>query len=130
MTGKTDTLVLEKVLTQSDFDAFAALSGDDNPIHVDEEFSAKTRFGRTVSHGMLLSTILRGMLDQLVPGARQVEQKLMFPSPTYAGDAMRFAVIRKSDDGRHVVADVSCERIEDGVITCAGEAILQRAERH
>ena len=129
MTGKTDTLVLEKVLTQSDFDAFAELSGDDNPIHVDESFSARTRFGRTVSHGMLLGTILRGMLDQLVPGARQLEQKLMFPSPTFAGDAMRFAVIRKSDDGRHVVADVSCERIADGVITCAGEATLERLER-
>ena len=128
MTGKADTLVLEKVFTQADFDAFAELSGDDNPIHVDEIFSSKTRFGRTVSHGMLLGTILRGMLDRLVPGARQVEQKLMFPSPTYAGDAMRFAVIRKSDDGRHVVADVSCERIEDGVITCAGEATLLRAE--
>ncbi len=129
MTGKTDTLVLERVLTQSDFDAFAELSGDDNPIHVDEEFSAKTRFGRTVSHGMLLATILRGLLDQLVPGARQVEQKLMFPSPTYTRDAMRFAGIRKSDDGRHVVADVSCERIADGVITCAGEATLERMEQ-
>ena len=128
MTGKADTLVLEKVFTQADFDAFAELSGDDNPIHVDEVFSAKTRFGRTVSHGMLLGTILRGMLDRLVPGARQVEQKLMFPSPTYAGDAMRFAVVRKSDDGRHVVADVSCERIEDGVITCAGEAALLRGK--
>lgn len=128
MTGKADTLVLEKVFTQADFDAFAELSGDDNPIHVDEAFSSKTRFGRTVSHGMLLGTILRGMLDRLVPGARQVEQKLMFPSPTYAGDAMRFAVVRKSDDGRHVVADVSCERIEDGVITCAGEATLLRGE--
>jgi acyl dehydratase len=128
MTGKADTLVLEKVFTQADFDAFAELSGDDNPIHVDEAFSSKTRFGRTVSHGMLLGTILRGMLDRLVPGGRQVEQKLMFPSPTYAGDAMRFAVVRKSDDGRHVVADVSCERIEDGVITCAGEATLLRGE--
>ena len=128
MSGKTDALVIEKVLTQSDFDAFAELSGDDNPIHVDEEFAAKTRFGRTVSHGMLLATILRGMLDQLVPGGRQVEQKLMFPSPTYADDAMRFAVIRKMDDGRHVVAEVNCERIEDGVITCAGEATLLRVE--
>ena len=128
MTGATDSIVLEKVLTQADFDAFAELSGDDNPIHVDAAFSANTRFGRTVSHGMLLATILRGMLDQLVPGGRQVEQKLMFPSPTYAGDAMRFAVVRKEDDGHHVVAEVSCERIDDGVITCAGEATLLRGE--
>lgn len=126
MTGKSDTVVLDRVLTQADFDEFAELSGDDNPIHVDPAFSAKTRFGRTVSHGMLLSAILRGLLDQLVPGGRQVEQKLMFPSPTYAGDAIRFSAIRKSDDGRHVVAELNCERIEDGVITCAGEATLLR----
>jgi len=127
MTGKADTLVLDRVLTQSDFDAFAELSGDDNPIHVDPDFCARTRFGRTVSHGMLLATVLRGMLDQLVPGGRLVDQKLMFPSPTYADDELRFAVIRKSDDGRHVVAEVNCERIGDGVITCAGEATLEHA---
>ena len=127
MSGKSDTVLLDKVLPQADFDAFAELSGDDNPIHVDPIFSAKTRFGRTVSHGMLLGTVLRGLLEQLVPGGRQVEQKLMFPSPTFAGDALRFSAIRKSDDGRHVVAEINCERIEDGVITCAGEAILLRA---
>lgn len=129
MSATTDTVVLEKALTQSDFDAFAELSGDDNPIHVDEAFSAGTRFGRTVSHGMLLSTVLRGLLDRLVPGGRQVDQKLMFPAPTFTGDVMRFAVVRKSDDGRHVVAELSCARVEDGVITCAGEATLLRAGR-
>jgi acyl dehydratase len=129
MSGKPDTVVLDKVLTQADFDAFAELSGDDNPIHVDPAFSGETRFGRTVSHGMLLTTVLRGLVDQLVPGGRQVGQKLMFPSPTFAGDAMRFSAIRKSDDGRHVVVALNCERIEDGVITCAGEATLTRPDR-
>ena len=119
--------IVVHTFTQAEFDSFARLSGDDNPIHVDPIFSAKTRFGRTVSHGMLLGTVLRGLLEQLVPGGRQVEQKLMFPSPTFAGDALRFSAIRKSDDGRHVVAEINCERIEDGVITCAGEAILLRA---
>jgi acyl dehydratase len=77
---------------------------------------------------MLLATVLRGMLDELVPGGRLLEQKLMFPSPTYADDDLRFAVIRKSDDGRRVVAELNCERVGDGVITCAGEATLERAE--
>ena len=123
-----DTIVVERTLTQSDFDAFAKLSGDDNPIHVDPEFSAKTRFGRTVSHGMLLSTVLRGLLDQLVPGSRQVSQKLMFPSPTFTDEPMRFSATVKSDDGRHLVAELNCERIEDGAITCAGEATMLHAE--
>jgi len=48
--------------TQADFDAFAAVSGDDNPIHVDPEFSAHTRFGRTVAHGMLLYSRLWAMV--------------------------------------------------------------------
>jgi acyl dehydratase len=124
---RLDARVVERTLTQDDFDAFARLSGDDNPIHVDPVFSARTRFGRTVSHGMLLSTVLRGLLDELVPGARQVAQKLMFPAATFAGEAMRFAAVKRSDDGRHVVVDLSCERIEDGTITCAGEATMRRS---
>lgn len=121
--------IVERVLTQADFDAFASLSGDDNPIHVDPEFSARTRFGRTVSHGMLLSTVLRGLLEELVPGSRQVEQELMFPAPTFTDEPMRFSALIKSDDGRHVVADISCERIDDGAITCAGEATMLRTQR-
>ena len=128
MKDSSDTIVIQRTLTQADFDAFAKLSGDDNPIHVDPGFSAGTRFGRTVSHGMLLSTVLRGLLDQLAPGGRQVSQKLMFPAPTFADEPMRFSATVRSDDGRHLVAEINCERIEDGVITCAGEATLLHAE--
>ena len=124
---KPDARIVERTLTQEDFDACARLSGDDNPIHVDPDFSARTRFGRTVSHGMLLVTVLRGLVEELVPGARQVAQKLMFPAPTFAGEPMRFAAVKRSDDGRHVVVDLSCERIEDGTITCAGEATMRRS---
>jgi len=128
MSRAQDTVVVERTLTQADFDAFAQLSGDDNPIHVDPDFSRRSRFGRTVAHGMLLSTILSGLLGRLAPGCRQVSQKLMFPAPTYAGEPMRFSVLRKSDDGRHVVAEVGCERVADGTITCAGETTLLRWE--
>ena len=43
---------------QADFDEFARLSGDDNPIHVDPDYSSTTRFGRTVAHGMLPFSVL------------------------------------------------------------------------
>lgn len=57
--------------TQEDFDRFARLTGDNNPIHVDPQFSARTRFGRTVAHGMLLySTICQGLSTQY-PGDRK-----------------------------------------------------------
>ncbi len=74
--------------SQDDFNRFAALSWDDNPIHVDPEFSARTRFGATVAHGMFLYTALSGVLEGCWPDWMQVEQVLMFPNPTYAGQEM------------------------------------------
>ena len=78
---------LYRTFSQRDFDRFAALSGDDNPIHVDPVFAARTRFGRTVCHGMLLySTICRALTDALGPGFVQREQELIFVTPTYTGE--------------------------------------------
>jgi acyl dehydratase len=73
-----------RTFTQSDFDRFAALSGDDNPIHVDPEFSARTKFGCTVAHGMFLYGVVCSVLGSRLPGpgTLQIEQELMFPSAT------------------------------------------------
>jgi len=117
---------LERTLTQDDFDRFAKLSGDDNPIHVDPGFSATTRFGRTVAHGVLLNSILRGLLDQLVPGGRQISQNLKFTAPTYADELMRFSAAIESDDGQTVRATMSLVRAHDDVITCEGFTTIRR----
>lgn len=78
---------LYRTFAQRDFDRFATLSGDNNPIHVDPEFAGRTRFGRTVCHGMLLySTICRALTNALGPGFAQHEQELMFVTPTYTGE--------------------------------------------
>jgi acyl dehydratase len=71
---------------QSDFDRFAALSGDDNPIHVNPDFAAHTKFGRTVAHGMLLYSTICGGLFRSFPNRVQITQELMFPNPTYADE--------------------------------------------
>jgi acyl dehydratase len=93
----------KRTLAQSDFDRFAALSGDDNPIHVDPEFSARTKFGRTVAHGMFLYSVVSGVLGAQLPGpgAMQVEQDLMFPSATYVGEeiTVRLEVTRVQQAG-------------------------------
>jgi len=79
---------VRRIFTQKDFDRFAALSGDDNPIHVDPEFSAQTKFGQTVAHGMLLYSTVCAALGTWLPGpgTLQLEQELMFPNPTYTGE--------------------------------------------
>ena len=78
--------------TQSEFDSFAHISGDDNPIHVDPVFSARTRFGKTVSHGMLLYSHLWGMIQTWHPGARQLSQDIKFPAPTFTEEEVVFEI--------------------------------------
>jgi acyl dehydratase len=111
---------IERVFSQADFDRFARLSGDDNPIHVDPAFSAHTRFGRTVAHGLLLCSVLRGLIAQLLPGGRLVDQSVMFPAPTFAGERMCFtaAVTGTDDSGACVKLEVL--RVADGTVTCQG----------
>ena len=84
----------QHAFTQGEFDRFAALSGDDNPIHVDPGFAAKTRFGRTVAHGMLLYSTLSGYLGTQFPGPGtiQIEQEMTFHSPTFVGEEVKFEI--------------------------------------
>ena len=113
-----------KIFSQADFDNFARLSGDDNPIHTDPDFSARTRFGRPVAHGLLLCSVLRGLIDRVVPGGLLTEQSVVFPAPTYAGEPMRFIVTVKRRSQGEGAANLDFElevmRVEDGVVTCQG----------
>jgi len=111
-----------KVFSQEDFDSFASLSGDNNPIHTSPEFCAGTRFGHTVAHGLLLCSVLRGLIETLLPGARLDEQSVMFPAPTYANDPMQFTVNTAEGTGKQIRLDLEVKRIKDGVVTCLGNA--------
>lgn len=74
------------IFTQADFNHFAELSGDDNPIHVDEAFSARTKFGKPVAHGMFLLSHFCAMLGSAYPGSAITQTELMFPQPTFSGE--------------------------------------------
>ena len=83
----------ELVLTQADFDKFAELSGDHNPIHVDPAYAAHSRFGATVSHGMLLFSAVRVFVDSLCADGRLQAQTLKFPAPAYADEPLRIELV-------------------------------------
>jgi acyl dehydratase len=103
---------------QAEFDAFARLSGDDNPIHVDPAFAARTRFGRTVSHGMLIYARLWALLVQVCPDGAPVHHALMFPAPAYPNEPLHLEV-RQTPEGH--LAMTATRRI-DGVIVLQGLA--------
>lgn len=111
--------------SQSDFDAFAELSGDDNPIHVDPAFSARTRFGRTVSHGMLLYSRLWALLRARHPGRRHAMQSLMFPNPAYAGEELAFRFSAAETKGRDEAMVIEIRRTADGKVVLSGECRME-----
>lgn len=114
---------LKRIFTQEDFNRFAVLSGDDNPIHVDPEFSARTRFGRTVAHGMLLYSVLCATWSSQLPGAVQLEQELIFPAPTFVGDEMTFKLEVMALNTREVEMTTQVLR-PDGIVTVDGRTRL------
>lgn len=127
MSAKSQVSV-EHCFSQAEFDQFARLSGDDNPIHVDTGFARQTRFGRTVAHGLLLCTRLRGLVDQLLPGGRLLEQSVMFNAPTFAEEKMRFSAkeIERVTKGEiiHLHFEFRVTRMSDGIDTCTGNGTV------
>lgn len=120
-----DVFTARRIFKQSDFDRFAALSRDDNPIHVDPDFAARTRFGRPVAHGMLLYGAICGALSNHFPGANQQEQRLIFSAPTYADEpvTLRLEVLelRPLQRQARVLTKMTDPR---GTVTCEGETTL------
>ncbi|KAB2851511.1 MAG: hydratase [Hyphomicrobiaceae bacterium] len=113
---------MTRSLTQADFDRFAQISGDDNPIHVDARFSARTRFGRTVSHGMLLYSVLWAMVQDRYQVVGQRAQRLKFPNPAFADESIEFTVDFERGHGGEVKVAMRAVRMADGVVVCEGSS--------
>lgn len=116
--------VIVHAFSQADFDRFARLSGDNNPIHTNPVFSRNTRFGRTVAHGLLLCSVLHGLVGRLKPGSRLCEQALMFPAPTYANEQMQFSVTVTASRGDKAELELEVKRLDDDTVTCEGRATV------
>ena len=66
------TATIEKTLDKQTVEAFASVSEDNNPIHLDEDFAKTTQFERPIVHGMLASSLISGLLASKVPGAGSI----------------------------------------------------------
>jgi len=93
------TYQCEACVTQEDVTTFAKLSGDFNPIHLDENYAEKTIFGGCIIHGMLCGALISKVLGTVFPGKGSVyrSQTLKFLKPIRPGEAikMEFKVISK-----------------------------------
>jgi acyl dehydratase len=85
-----DKATLSRTITDEDIRDFAEVVGDNNPIHLDESFALKSRFGRRIAHGMWGGALISAVLGTRLPGAGTIflSQSLKFLSPVFPGDTI------------------------------------------
>ncbi|HEX3463150.1 MAG TPA: MaoC family dehydratase [Candidatus Elarobacter sp.] len=85
-----DAATFSKTITEADILLFAAVSGDNYPLHVDAEYAKTTRFGQRAAHGMLTASLLSTVVGLVLqkPGGLYVEQSVRFRAPVFIGDTL------------------------------------------
>lgn len=107
--------------------AFAEVSGDYNPIHLDEEFAKTTRFGRRIAHGMLSGAFISGVLGNDMGNAKIIylSQSLKFTAPVFIGDTVTTTstVTKIREDKNILTMETVCTN-QNGETLVTGEAVL------
>jgi len=107
--------------------SFAELSGDHNPIHLDEDFAATTRFGRRIAHGMLSGALISSVLGNEFADEKIVylSQTMRFVAPVFVGDTITVTATVASirEDKPIVTVQTVCSN-QDGETTMTGEAAV------
>jgi 3-hydroxybutyryl-CoA dehydratase len=116
-----DSASLEKTVSDDDVRAFAAISLDDNPVHLDDEYAKKTRFGGRIAHGMLAASLVSAVIGTRLPGPGTVylAQSLSFKGPVRIGDTITATATVKA-----VRADKPIVTLETVVTNQRGELVL------
>src|SRR6185369_6380497 len=117
-----DNAEITKTIEQTDIDAFADLTGDHNPVHVDEAFAQQTRFGRRIAHGMLTASLISSVLANKLPGEGSVYlgQTLQFVAPVFPGDEVTARVTVKA-----VREDKPVVKLETICVNQRGETVIR-----
>ena len=127
-----DSAEITRTIEQTDVDAFADLTGDHNPVHVDEEFAKTTRFGRRIAHGMLTASLISSVLANKLPGEGSVYlgQTLKFVAPVFPGDEITARVTVKEirEDKPIVKLETVCLN-QHNEIVIRGEATILATDK-
>jgi 3-hydroxybutyryl-CoA dehydratase len=107
--------------------AFADLTGDTNPVHLDDAYAAGTRFGRRIAHGMIAAGLISATLANDLPGPGTVylSQTLQFKTPVYPGDTITATVeVKTVRPDKPIVALITTCTNQDNKMVLEGEAVV------
>lgn len=116
------------IITEEDIDLFAHVSTDKNPIHIDEEYAARTPFGGRVAHGIMIASMISAVLGNDLPGHGSIYlgQTLKFLAPVRIGDTItvNVEVISLREEKRIVTLRTDCVN-QGGILVLTGEATIK-----
>ena len=122
-----DNFSKDRIVTDELIRRFADISGDHNPIHLDEEFAKQTRFGRRIAHGMLSGAFISAVLGYELSERKIVylSQTLRFRSPVFIGDTVTTTatVTNIREDKPVVTLETVCKN-QEGTTLVTGEAVV------
>ena len=114
------TGVYVRTVTETDIVQYSQISGDDNPVHVNEEFAKQTVFKGRIAHGMLTCGYISAVLGTKLPGpgCAYLNQNLNFRAPVRIGDTVqtRVTIDEVNTDSNTVVCEIVCSIGEKVVI--------------
>lgn len=119
------TASFSRTVTETDIVMFAGMSGDYNPVHIDQEYAAGTKFGQRIAHGLLTTSFLSRLLGMELPGQGSVylEQTLKFTKPVFIGDTITAsAEILAIDHEKRIIRLETICRKQDDTVVLTGEA--------
>jgi 3-hydroxybutyryl-CoA dehydratase len=113
-----------QTITDGDIKAFAGISGDRNPVHVDEDYAEQSRYKKRIAHGMMTASYFSALFGTKIPGEGcvYVAQSLKFKRPVYMGDTVSATVeVTQIDlDKKRVFFKTIC-KVKNKIVT-DGEA--------
>ena len=115
------------VITNEMIHAFAQLTGDTNPVHLDDAYAAGTRFGRRIAHGMIAAGLISAALANDLPGPGTVylSQTLQFKAPVFPGDTITTTVkVKTVRPDKPIVTLVTMCTNQEEKIVLEGEAVV------
>ena len=120
-----DSATYKRLITNQEVEAFAAISGDHNPLHLDPEYATTTAFGECIAHGMLTGALISAAIGMQLPGPGSVylSQNIKFRAPVFLGDTLTVTLEVTNKHGQRPWVTLSCTvKNQDGKAVAKGEA--------
>lgn len=122
-----DKASFTKTISESDVYQFAGITGDLNPLHVNEEYARQTIFGTRIAHGSLTASLVSTVLGTQLPGLGSIayESHCRFRQPVHFGDTITATVEAvEKNESRNIVKFRCTWTNQSGILVADGEAVV------